>query len=101
MSWTEGNTPTTVPEGQRRRFIVAERTLTGKFATYELVYLHRYLMPAADGWDPPENQEYDEASDEYVWTGWHEDHCEHCEVTWAFGSPERIVAYMPTPKYEP
>jgi hypothetical protein len=98
-TWITGNTPD-IPEGTRGRFIVSIRRDNGNLYSCEMDYLNRFAMPCADGSEPSDNAELvEEGEEEYYWTGWHQNSCEHCDTSWSYDSPERIVAYLPMPAY--
>lgn len=100
MNWIEGNKPT-IPDGAMGRFIVARKRKDGKIFTFPLTYCNRHRMPLADEcWEAPDcAEEISDTDDEYFWTGWFSESCEHCDTFWSYQNSEDIIAFMPFPKY--
>ena len=106
LHWTPGNKPNVRDGGLDHFIVVVESPNTRTRYTMTLDYLNRFPMSAGgehydvpESCERPDGGEPDDDDSDWLWTGWFQEHCSHCEMTWKFDRPERIIAHMPLPKY--
>lgn len=94
VAWQIGTPP--VKEGGREAFWCAVKHGTGIAHTF-LDYLNRHQMPCSDMCEPPKGAEpVENSEDEYYWTGWHQESCEHCDTQWSYSG--EVIAWMRLPR---
>ena len=97
LPWETG-TPV-VKEGGRQAFWCAVKNHRGGISHVAIEYLNRHVMPCSDSCEPGDSAvPVPGSDDEYFWTGWFEQSCEHCETQWNYTG--EVVAWIRLPRFQ-